>query len=329
MELFRILSTVLVVIVHWVGAFPTLPAVYVGGTTQAVGQAIWESISIMCVNCFLAITGWYGLRLRWRHVVSIWSVVAFIYVPFYLLDTALYGHFEWLTLLDKCVGLLHTSYYVQAYLLLMLLSPMLNLFIREYRSRLGAYALALWVVEIVFGWLTDAKCMGFGRGYHVMHFVTIYLLMQALRQHSSRVRSAWCVWVLLGSILATWIIYVTGGQNAFCYANPFTVTAAAALFLLFERRSFYSRWINMVAAGSLTAFLMHMTKPCFGWCKSLDLWTLYHLPYWLYIVVMIGVALGIVWLGAAYNQLRRVVMGPLERWLIGARIVKIIKNSVG
>ena len=71
-ELFRILATFLVLIVHWNGWF-------VGGidenaswdnfSAQMGGQILIRGFSVCCVNCFLLLSGYFSIKLKWKTIV--------------------------------------------------------------------------------------------------------------------------------------------------------------------------------------------------------------------------------------------------------------------
>lgn len=129
-ELFRIIATFMVLIVHFNGWFiGGVPNKLTSLNIPTVSQALIESLSATCVNCFLVITGWYGLKFKWKHVITIWSILVSIYIPCYLLTVIYQGNFSIVTFLIKLFALGQESYYVQCYLMLLFLSPILNAFI--------------------------------------------------------------------------------------------------------------------------------------------------------------------------------------------------------
>lgn len=93
-ELYRIIATFLVLIVHFNGWFVDMPSTFAGFSVFNISQDIIESVSCICVNCFLVITGWYGLRFKWKHVWTIWSILVWIYVPFYWVYSYFYNDFS-------------------------------------------------------------------------------------------------------------------------------------------------------------------------------------------------------------------------------------------
>ena len=131
-ELFRIIATFLVLIVHLNGWMAgglvdwndnSLPMVH------KVGQLIIQSLSVVCVNCFLIISGWFGLKLKFASVWKMWVLLVSIYVPFYLLS-CIFGStsFSAVSLTIRLLAFPCESYFVQNYLMLLFISPVLNAF---------------------------------------------------------------------------------------------------------------------------------------------------------------------------------------------------------
>lgn len=86
-ELFRILATFLVLIVHLNGWMAGGLVDWNDGTIpieHKVSQLIIQSLCVVCVNCFLVISGWFGLKLKFASVWKMWVLLVSIYVPFYL-----------------------------------------------------------------------------------------------------------------------------------------------------------------------------------------------------------------------------------------------------
>ena len=66
-ELLRIVSMLMVVLVHIDGASLGLPqALTVAATARDVWQLAVEALVIIGVNCFTLISGYFGIRLRVR-----------------------------------------------------------------------------------------------------------------------------------------------------------------------------------------------------------------------------------------------------------------------
>lgn len=189
-ELFRIIATFMVLIVHFNGWFiGGMPNKLTSLNIPTVSQALIESLSATCVNCFLVITGWYGLKFKWKHVITIWSILVSIYIPCYLLTVIYQGNFSIVTFLIKLFAFGQESYYVQCYLMLLFLSPILNAFIKKYGKRILPYSLAFWAIEIVFDWILKNRCLSFGHGYELTHFILMYILGQTAFMYKETVQN--------------------------------------------------------------------------------------------------------------------------------------------
>ena len=87
MELYRIIATFAVLIVHFnvwfVGDWP-LPDYDISNPTLfRTSQLIITAASIICVNMFLIISGYFGIRLKLSSVLRLCIFIALIHVPLY------------------------------------------------------------------------------------------------------------------------------------------------------------------------------------------------------------------------------------------------------
>lgn len=323
-ELFRIIATLLVLIVHFNGWFVDMPSTFTGFSVFTISQDIIESISCICVNCFLVITGWYGLRFKWKHVWNIWSVLVWIYVPFYLVYSYFYNDFSIKLLLFKIIAIGQESYYVQCYLMLLFLSPILNSFIEKFGKRILPYTLAFWVIEIVFDWILQNMCLGFGRGYELTHFILMYLLGQTAFLYRKEIRkyykSKYCVMSIISGTVVISIMYlVLPSKYCFVYSNPLNIIMAFSLFFIFERKTMHSRFINWIASSTLAVYILHITPPFINILREWDFSLLQTHTYPVYLG-LISITIFIVFAsGILYDKIRILLLLPIvtktSNWL--------------
>lgn len=93
-ELYRILATFSVLIVHYNGWF-------VGGLPQEfdfsnisafrVGQLTISSLCAVCVNCFLLISGYFAIKVSFKSVYKFILLLIGMYVPMYLANSLIAG----------------------------------------------------------------------------------------------------------------------------------------------------------------------------------------------------------------------------------------------
>lgn len=276
-ELFRIIATFLVLIVHFNGWFVNMPDKFEGYSIMNVSQSFIEAFSCTCVNCFLVITGWYGMTFKWKHVWTIWSIVAWIYVGLYILNSVLTHEFSIFGFIARFIAIEYESYYIQCYLMLLFLSPVLNSFITKYGKKILPYTIAFWAIEILFDWLLKNKCLGFGHGYMLTHFVFLYILGQTAFLFKDEIRriftSIRCIIIYCsGCIIIGFSYFFISGELSFAYSNPVNVIMSFALFFLFERHTFYNKTINWIASSTLAVYVFHITPPVINALRAWDVY---------------------------------------------------------
>lgn len=131
MELLRIISMLMILAVHIDGASVGLPSPdgdFGSLTVRDIWRIAVESVAIIGVNSFVMISGYFGIRLRWRGVLSFLFECAFYSVGIYTVVTLAYpDRFSWTGWMESWMVLSHTNlWYVPSYFGLMLLSPVLN-----------------------------------------------------------------------------------------------------------------------------------------------------------------------------------------------------------
>lgn len=312
-ELFRILATFLVLIVHFNGWFVEMPTHFAGYTARNICQAFIEGISATCVNCFLVITGWYGLRFKWKHIWTIWSIIAFIYVPAYLISSISNNSFSGLTLLLNIIAIGNESYYVQCYLMLIFLSPVLNSFIERYGRKMLPYTLAFWTVEIIFDWILKNKCLGFAHGYELTHFVLMYFLgrtaflyKEKFSQKFSTIKGI--IIYLFGATILSGLYFILPMNIAYSYTNPINILMAFCLFFIFERKHFHNKIINWISSSTLAVYVLHCTPPYISYLQKWDRFALNDFSYINYLGMM-GLTIASVFIiGILYDKVRALFM---------------------
>ena len=288
-ELFRIIATLLVLLVHFTGWF-------VGGISDPfdtqldlsfrIGQMLIESLSIVCVNCFLIISGWYGMKLKFSSIWKIYSIIFFIYIPFQFVETVLSGAFSFRALLNNFLVFTRESYFVQCYTMLLFLSPIINSFFEKYGKKALNYVLVLWGIEVFMEAIFDNKSLGFEDGYSVIHFIIIYMLARTAYMYKDHLlkpkRSYWIIaYFICAAIIC--IMHLCGYNHTWDYSNPVVVIESFCLFFPFLYKSFYNKWINWLAGSTFAVYIMHTCNPLLSLLWRVDEYLLNNLSYFKYL----------------------------------------------
>lgn len=289
MELLRIISMLMVVTVHIDGSLGLPhPESMADVSARDACQLIIEALAIIGVNSFTMISGYFGIRLRVRSVVSYLGQCMFYAVLIYTLFSiaepwrfTLKGWFEsWLVLT-------HTDlWYVPAYFGLMLLSPFLNGGCRCLKKRtFGLLIAVLLIYNVWAGWWWGGKFNP--TGYTLVQLVTVYLTgryfgmhvnIDGCRRATVRLLSAGTYLISTAATLYLWMLVP---EKALAYNSPFVLTATFGLFVFFMSLDFTSPAVNYIARSAFAVYLVHKAPQVFvsvfrplvrEWWASMELW---------------------------------------------------------
>lgn len=158
MELLRIIAMFLVLVVH--ADFFSLGAPTQIDVQQAplssFSKFFFESLSIVCVNVFILISGWFGINPKIKSISSflfqcffyLWGIYAFSllmgYVSFSLRGIA------------ECFFLLKWDWFIKAYLVLYIVSPILNAFVEHStKKQFSIILVAFFSFQTIYAWGTS------------------------------------------------------------------------------------------------------------------------------------------------------------------------------
>lgn len=311
-ELFRILATLMVVIVHYNGWLAGgMPEHFdlSGASFFTVSQAVIEGFTAVCVNCFLVITGFYGVKLKPKTFWNMWILLVSIYVPCEIAMQIHEGAFSPRPLIEDLIAFTRESYYVQDYLMLVFLSPVLNTFIDKYGKKMLPYALMFWGIEIVFDWVRHNQSLGFAQGYSLIHFVLMYILGRTAFLYKDVIRNVGSIRLGGGYIalcLLISCIYIMGMKSewSYAYSNPLNIAASFCLFFVFQKRSFYSKAINKIAASTFSVYILHTCAPLINIIRKIDVYTLDNYSYPIYLSIALAVVCVVYVIGTLYDFAR-------------------------
>lgn len=266
-EMLRILSMMFVIMVHLDGAALGLPDA--PGLSSLSAEDIYklslEALTIVGVNCFTLISGYFGIRARWRGFLRFTLQCMFYSVGIYLVFVALgLASWSWRELTESFMVYTHTDlWYVPAYLGLYLLSPFLNSAVSTLSRRQFALALAALVLFNLWGgWMWGGSYNP--TGYTVMQLVMMYLIGRFLSLYASefiegsrRYRNYGLAVYLLSSVVITVSALFMESKMAYAYNNPIVILSSVALFVCFASMRFQSPTVNLLARTAFAAYLIH------------------------------------------------------------------------
>lgn len=280
MELLRIMAMVLVMVVH--ANFRALPvpgpSALAANPTSALLQFLVEGLSVIAVDVFVLLSGWYGIRPKMhRFAELLFQILFFTIIGVGVSEMLQPGSAVGSVDFWKRFFMLGDGQYwfVKTYMGLYILSPVLNAYVEKASQRQFAWLLvAFFAFQSIFGWLWEATTW-FKAGYSLTSFMGLYLLARYIRLYPLRCWQ-WSRWVDLAIYLAvaltlTVVMFVIkrgGGLGGiFYYYNcPLVIVGAVHFVLMFSKFSLRSRLVNWLAVSAFAIYLTH---------SGTFLWTFY------------------------------------------------------
>lgn len=267
-ELLRLLCMLMVVVLHFNnhGANTGIVNMPSELTSSLSWGFLVESLCIVAVNCFVLISGYFGISLRLRSLIKFYLQCFFIGLSSYLL-------YLWLSpaelscrlLLQRLLAFTHNGWwFVVSYLGLMLLSPVLNAAADHLSRRQMLSATALCgAIVLYLGWYQQVEPTH--SGCSLLNFIFVYLLGRCVGKHLpisiiERHRWTWLALYLLSALSLFGLVMLRyhtqfSVRYVFDYNHPLVLLAALMLLLFFLSFSFHSKGINWLASSVFAAYL--------------------------------------------------------------------------
>lgn len=277
-ELLRVLSMFFIIVHHICGQglgfqfYETSGGIYVADMDIIYPTIILiENICIVGVNLFLLISGYYGIKLKWK------GMCKFLFICFcFKLFHVSYGVYVGGcsvglgTVKSICSIITEpTGWFVRCYFLLMICSFFINKALECFSEKeIGIALLMLTFINVYMGFIRCDKINE--EGYTLSQFIYIYVIGYALRIHNlqkriptKKIAWIWAMTIILNSI-AMFILMPNHSKMAhrlLGYNNPLIIISAICVFLVFAKHTFYSKYINTIGAGVFGIYLFHQGNP--------------------------------------------------------------------
>lgn len=322
-ELYRIIATFAVLVFHFNGWL-------VGGMPKhfdvdhissfRMTQAIIESCSCICVNMFLVISGYFGIRLKWQSVLRICLLLFSIHIPFYFIDCMFFNEsFTLKEFVRKFLIISNGGYFIQCYLMLMFLSPVINSFIEKYGKSGLRWCVIFLIVEFWFDCVTHVEFFGFNHGYSVIHFILIYMLARYVYLYREKLllfkKWHWVVGYTLCSFVIL-LMYVLDVNYIWQYSNPIIIASSICSFMPFLYRYYVNNGVNWVAQSTLAVYIIHVTVPVYHYVVMYDNYILNHYDYPVYLILAFCGVMSIFVVSILYDKVRLVFTNPIYNCIL-------------
>ena len=299
------------------------------------GRIAQQGIGIVAVDVFVLISGWFSIRPKKESICCFLFQIAFLQVLSYVVFVSV-GLVEFNKESIKNLMMLKPSqgWFIKAYLLLYIISPVLNVFVENTSKRnLRNVLIAYWGFLISLGWVFDVTDY-INNGYSIVSFVGLYLLARYMKVWNPKwagkdkmkditVYILCCVGFfgviffggLLGLSKTSYLAW-----KLCSYVSPFTVIGAISLLLFFSKLKMnYNTFVNLCGKGCFAVYLLHGL-----WGYWFDTLKYINTNYSgiIYILSLLSFIL-IVYFGCIFVDLLRIRVWTMVEQLIKHKLVKV------
>lgn len=273
LELLRIVSMLLVMLLHYLPLRnPTTASLLIENPLKALLNLELKSIAIVCVHCFILISGYFGIKWKLRSFGNLlfqllfWAFAGF-FIAKYLIEPFIHLNISnsFSSFLTNISYWYLGRWFVSAYLCLYILSPLINSFVdNSTNKQLLNFIIVFYSFSTIYGWIF--RCSEFEAGTSAISLVGLYTIGKWLRISNYK-PVIWNKWFdLLGFFICTLImtgfsailILVGVESSIYGYLNPIVILESIFLFQFFRKINIETnRWINFFAASAFSAYLLH------------------------------------------------------------------------
>lgn len=233
----------------------------------SITRIFLQTVSLYGVNIFILISGWFSIKASAKGLCSLLFQVYYFGTIILAVLTVLGIERFTVGRLYQIILLHRSGWFVVSYVILYLLSPVLNKFCesateKEFRAVLISYFMMLFI----YGYIDWSQEIG--RGYSALSLIGIYLLGRYARKYIKFNHGAWLfvVCTLLNTALTTAVLRFDLPLICNSYDNPFVVFGALGLIICFSKlRMSTSNIINYIARSTFAVYLLHIYPDVLDW----------------------------------------------------------------
>ena len=350
-EILRVVAMLMVIVLHYNGMGGLIGPLDVSMPGNQLGFWITEVLSIVCVNVYVLISGYFMADSKFKvsKLVKLWSTVLFysVVVGAFALVTGIADRAQYLNLYNIQYLLMPITnnhyWFATAYILMYLFSPILSIAIKEMSQRQLRNTILLLLVPlcfvksvIPFSFATDDKGNSFV-WFLVLYMIAGYMRRYGIRALDSKLKGAVCYFASAAAIILHRYVIV-GMHNIWPeynfnmvstnYNYIFVLTGAMGLFYWFKNMNFknnkVTKFIVAIAPYTFGVYLLHVHLmirykwiELFSVSEKLGAFRVVHMIFTVLIVFAVGILV---------DFLRSCLFEAAERIPLVARISKKLRN---
>lgn len=247
--------------------------------------SVLNSIVVIGVNIFFMISGYFQIRFSLEKFLKL-IIDIYLYNTILTVLALIFGKASLnMHTLQYLVLPFQKYWFILVYLILMVISPLLNKALDELEEKtVKTVYIAVFLITCIYGFVFEATWLGLNNGYSVMFAMFLYYTGYMMRRYGmlgkgKQITHAvkWCVYTIVTASIACICIYIGKKELAwscFSYNQPFMVLASVHFFWIFIKGrtngdKLLAKYVGM-AKHILPVYYIH-TSTIFSYYRNLPL----------------------------------------------------------
>ena len=255
-EIIRLLGMFLIVLQHL--NFYTFGGPK-GINLEAFSSCFVQSFSLIGVNLFILITGYFGTNYKISKIISLLFQCAFCVIPISLIYIWLFD-IKINTFQDLFNYFWPLNYwYIVSYIGFLVFVPILNSYFKQtQKGCLEKQLFTFYVFAIIFDWILQDNASGLVGGYSVLWLIFMYLVGRYIRIYNIKIKNKHLSICALSLMLLNAIFLLFHCMST-RYTSPFIFIPSICIFVLISRQNISdSKILNYISGGCTMVYLLHL-----------------------------------------------------------------------
>ncbi len=287
------------------------------------------------VNCFILISGYFGIEFKWRGLMNIYLILLFYGLIDLFASVVFNGqYFTLIVLKNTLLCFSHSKYwFIQCYIALYMMAPLINRGLHQLTKKEYALILLLFsIINLYLGYYWHNSVFNL-TGFTTAQFVFLYVIGGFLRQHVSESSIKSYRWASLAIYIFTSLLWGTitiVSRKTYIphwypwgYNNPVIVVSAIAFLCFWLSLEIKSNVVNYMAKGCLSVYILHSStylgeNVLYGLAGNLIDMSKNHYGLFAGFVILAFLAMLTVIVILFFDCLRRLLMQPIwsfiDKW---------------
>lgn len=269
----------------------------------------FSSIAISGVDIFVLISGWFGIHVTKKGLTKYIFQICFLTWGIFLINVVLGKATFSIDALKICLGMFHGYWFVIAYLGLFLLSPILNVFVKNVSKRDFQIVLfSFYIFQCIYSWISGT--LNYYQGYSILFFCNLYLTARYFKLYplnwiSCNSLKLYLILTMVISLIAFFALAFLGNAAKMLrYDNPLIILSSLSLLIFFSRLRIKSMIINYLAISCLSVYIIHYNPYIYGYFVKSIIFLTHNYDGFSYSILMVLFLLCVFILCVLIDQIR-------------------------